>query len=242
MRTCFTSISFVKLTLLGYTDFPSRLATQASTLYSNNIANFLLSMAPEEKHFGLDLSDEVVRGSIVTHNGEILPTAPRPAPSPPNPPVKQPAPEDHVLALTPWQKASREVTTVAAGMGAAVALGKATGPLFMSNVFTAGLAGLIGYRSVWGVIPALHSPLMSVTNAISGDHNFLENPTSPVQQLIEFRHCRCWRPLHNGWGFCARNLPSSSWCIVSASGFCKHIGRIRNHQAYARYVQAYVLD
>jgi H+-translocating NAD(P) transhydrogenase len=134
-------------------------------------------MAPEEKHFGLDLSDEVVRGSIVTHNGEILPTAPRPAPSPPNPPVKQPAPEDHVLALTPWQKVSREVATVTAGMGAAVALGKATEPLFMSNVFTAGLAGIIGYRSVWGVIPALHSPLMSVTNAISGDHNFLP----PVQ-------------------------------------------------------------
>jgi NAD(P) transhydrogenase len=53
-------------------------------------------------------------------------------------------------------------------MGTVVALGKATGPLFMSNFFTFGLAGLIGYRVVWGVAPALHSPLMSVTNAISG--------------------------------------------------------------------------
>jgi NAD(P) transhydrogenase len=53
-------------------------------------------------------------------------------------------------------------------MSGALALGKLTSPLFMGSAFTAGLAGLIGYRSVWGVIPALHSPLMSVTNAISG--------------------------------------------------------------------------
>jgi NAD(P) transhydrogenase len=54
-------------------------------------------------------------------------------------------------------------------MATTIALGKATGPLFMTNFFTFGLAGLIGYRVVWGVAPALHSPLMSVTNAISGE-------------------------------------------------------------------------
>jgi H+-translocating NAD(P) transhydrogenase len=53
-------------------------------------------------------------------------------------------------------------------MGTALALGKFTGPLFMGNAFTFALASLIGYRVVWGVAPALHSPLMSVTNAISG--------------------------------------------------------------------------
>lgn len=53
-------------------------------------------------------------------------------------------------------------------MGTALALGKLTGPVFMGNLFTFSLAGLIGYRVVWGVAPALHSPLMSVTNAISG--------------------------------------------------------------------------
>jgi len=53
-------------------------------------------------------------------------------------------------------------------MGLALALGKATGPIFMGNFFTFALASLIGYRTVWGVTPALHSPLMSVTNAISG--------------------------------------------------------------------------
>jgi NAD(P) transhydrogenase len=78
------------------------------------------------------------------------------------------APE--VLAITPWQKTTREVATVTGGMGLALALGKATGPIFMSNIFTFALAGLIGYRTVWGVVPALHSPLMSVTNAISGTY------------------------------------------------------------------------
>jgi H+-translocating NAD(P) transhydrogenase len=157
---------------LGYTDLPSRLPTQSSTLYSNNITKFLLSMAPKENHFGVDLTDEVVRGAIVTYNGEIVPTAPRPAPLPPATPSAKAvseAKEAEVVALTPWQKATREVAIVTAGMGSVLALGKATGPLFMSNVFTFGLAGLIGYRVVWGVAPALHSPLMSVTNAISGE-------------------------------------------------------------------------
>jgi NAD(P) transhydrogenase len=154
---------------LGYTDLPSRLPTQSSTLYSNNITKFLLSMAPQEKHFGVDPTDEVVRGSIVTHNGEIIPPAPRPAPPPPKAAEKTDiSKETAPLELTPFQKVSREVATVTGGMGAMVLLGKLTGPLFMSNVFTAGLASLIGYRVVWGVVPALHSPLMSVTNAISG--------------------------------------------------------------------------
>ncbi|EAQ86424.1 conserved hypothetical protein [Chaetomium globosum CBS 148.51] len=153
---------------LGYTDLPSRLPTQSSTLYSNNIAKFLLSMAPKDKEYGVDLSDEVVRGAIVTQNGKILPPAPRPAPPPAPAPTPSASKEAEVVALTPWQKASREVTLITGGMGSALALGKFTGPLFMGNAFTFALASLIGYRVVWGVTPALHSPLMSVTNAISG--------------------------------------------------------------------------
>ncbi|KAH8434490.1 putative nicotinamide nucleotide transhydrogenase [Aspergillus melleus] len=160
--------TYKDVTVIGYTDFPSRLPTQSSTLYSNNVTKYLLSMAPQEKSFGIDLTDEVVRGSIVTLNGEVLPPAPRPAP-PPAPKIEAaPAKEQAVVALTPWQKATRDVTTVTASLGSALALGKATGPVFMSNMMTFGLAGLVGYRAVWGVAPALHSPLMSVTNAISG--------------------------------------------------------------------------
>ena len=156
------------VTVIGYTDLPSRLPTQSSTLYSNNITKFLLSMTKSAGGFAIDFNDEVVRGAIVTKDGEIVPTAPRPA-SPPAPAPKPKAAQvEEVVALTPWQKTVREVTLVTGGMGGMLALGKFTSPLFMSSVFTTGLAGLIGYRVVWGVTPALHSPLMSVTNAISG--------------------------------------------------------------------------
>lgn len=161
-------VTYNDVKIIGYTDLPSRLPTQSSTLYSNNIVKFLLSMAPKEKSFGIDLSDEVVRGAIVTHNGEILPPAPRPAPPPAPAPKAAAKPEEEAVALTPFQKTSREVAAVTAGMGTALALGKLTGPVFMGNAFTFALASLIGYRVVWGVTPALHSPLMSVTNAISG--------------------------------------------------------------------------
>ncbi|KAH8890055.1 NAD(P) transhydrogenase mitochondrial precursor [Thozetella sp. PMI_491] len=161
-------VTYSDVKIIGYTDLPSRLPTQSSTLYSNNITKFLLSMTPKEKEFGIDFNDEVVRGAIVTQKGEIIPPAPRPAPPPA--PAKPPsaAKEAEVVALTPFQKTSREVGLVTGGMGAALALGKLTGPLFMGNAFTFALASLIGYRVVWGVQPALHSPLMSVTNAISG--------------------------------------------------------------------------
>ncbi|KAJ6002255.1 hypothetical protein N7522_007482 [Penicillium canescens] len=158
------------VTIIGYTDLPSRLPTQSSTLYSNNITKYLLSMAPQEKSFGIDFKDEVVRGSIVTLNGEIIPPAAPPAPPPAPKPDAQAvaAKKAEEVALTPWQQATRDVTMVTGGMGTALALGKAAGPVFMSNMMTFGLAGLVGYRAVWGVAPSLHSPLMSVTNAISG--------------------------------------------------------------------------
>ncbi|PPR01481.1 hypothetical protein CVT26_015104 [Gymnopilus dilepis] len=154
------------VTIIGYTDLPSRLPTQSSNLYSNNITKFLLAIGGDGK-FSIDLNDEVVRGSLIVREGKVLPPVPRTIP----PPAAPPAPakvEEPVKALTPWQKASREVALVTAGMGGTVALGKATGTAFMDSFFTFGLAGLVGYRVVWGVVPALHSPLMSVTNAISG--------------------------------------------------------------------------
>jgi H+-translocating NAD(P) transhydrogenase len=157
------------VTIIGYTDLPSRLPTQSSTLYSNNITKFLLSIGGDGK-FAIDLDDEVVRGSLIVHRGEILPPVPRamPAPAVPPPTPAKSDPKAENMSITPWKKATKEVAAVTAGLGAALGLGKATGAAFMDNFFTFGLAGLIGYRVVWGVAPALHSPLMSVTNAISG--------------------------------------------------------------------------
>ncbi|CAG8886787.1 unnamed protein product [Penicillium nalgiovense] len=144
--------SYKDVTIIGYTDLPS-----LPSLHG-----------PEEKSFGIDFKDEVVRGSIVTLNGEIIPPAAPPAPPPTPKPEAQAVAAKEEVALTPWQKATRDVTAVTGAMGTTLALGKATGPVFMGNMMTFGLAGLVGYRAVWGVAPALHSPLMSVTNAISG--------------------------------------------------------------------------
>jgi NAD(P) transhydrogenase len=168
----------------GYTDLPSRLPTQSSTLYSNNITKFLLSITPVDtpSSFHINLDDEVVRGALVAHRGALLEPVPRAAPAPiatPPTPSKVAEAEKEARAITPWQKAARDVATVTAGMGTTIALGKATGPLFMANFFTFGLAGLIGYRVVWGVAPALHSPLMSVTNAISGKCSPVTVPGGP---------------------------------------------------------------
>ncbi|ESK94539.1 nad transhydrogenase [Moniliophthora roreri MCA 2997] len=156
------------VTVIGYADLPSRLPTQSSTLYSNNITKFLLSLGQDQRFF-LDLEDEVVRGSLVAHQGKVLPPVPRTMPPPVTPP---PTPakgeETTVKAITPWQKTSREVAVITTAMGSVLAIGKTTTQVFMDNFFTFGLAGLVGYRVVWNVAPALHSPLMSVTNAISG--------------------------------------------------------------------------
>ena len=142
----------------GYADLPSRLPTQSSTLYSNNVTKFFLSMT-EKDNFVVNLEDEVVRGSIVVHKGEVLPPVPVAAPPPaaPSPAATKAAEEGTTKAITPWQKTSREVATVTAGMGSIVALGKLTGPALMSSFFTFGLASLIGYRVVWGVSPAVSS-------------------------------------------------------------------------------------
>lgn len=156
------------VTHIGYTDLPSRLPTQSSTLYGNNVTKLLLSMG-EKEHFHINLEDEVVRGSIVTMAGKILPPAPPPqldavaAPKPAAVGLPPPPPVD------PMRQALNDSMKYTAGLGSLLALGMASpNPAFTTMVTTFGLAGIVGYYTVWNVTPALHSPLMSVTNAISG--------------------------------------------------------------------------
>jgi NAD(P) transhydrogenase len=165
--------------IIGYTDFPSRLPTQASMLYSNNVVKFLLSMTPpnatsKDPRFYVDLEDEVVRGSILLNQGVKIPPPPKPQP-PPTPTASPTAKtietkkeQNQPKALTPFQKKSSEVALVTAASTALLALGSSTSPAFVTSLTTFTLSGIIGYRLIWGVVPALHSPLMSVTNAISG--------------------------------------------------------------------------
>ncbi|GFN92167.1 NAD(P) transhydrogenase, mitochondrial [Plakobranchus ocellatus] len=153
---------------IGYTDLPSRLPTQSSTLYANNISKLLLSFG-EKDHYNLNMEDEVVRGSIILKEGEMMwpppppkevPVAAAPAPKA----VKEPPPPPNYFADT-----MKDSLMYTAGLGSVIGLGiAAPNTAFASMVNVFGLAGIVGYHTVWGVTPALHSPLMSVTNAISG--------------------------------------------------------------------------
>ncbi|KAL8607666.1 hypothetical protein ACOMHN_039340 [Nucella lapillus] len=156
---------------VGYTDLPSRLPTQASTLYANNISKLLLSFG-EKDHYYLDMADEVVRGSIILQDGKLLWPPPPPKVDPAAPTaaaaaaavVKEPPPPPNYFNI-----ALKDSLTYTAGLGTALGLGMVSpNPAFTSMVTVFGLAGIVGYHTVWGVTPALHSPLMSVTNAISG--------------------------------------------------------------------------
>lgn len=169
------------ITCIGYTDLPSRLPTQSSTLYSNNISKFLLSAGPFTGHkneFFIDHADGAVRGALVLEDGELRwPPPPPPAPATPAAPaVSKPA--GHQTAkqgagpATPEQiynDTLRSAGSTAAGLAAISALGAVSPNAAFSSMLTKfGLASICGYQTVWGVTPALHSPLMSVTNAISG--------------------------------------------------------------------------
>merc|ERR1711963_741469 len=164
--------SYNDVTHIGLTDLPSRLPTQASTLYANNISKLLLSMAGTKDHYHLDMADDVVRGSIVLNKGALS--------WPPNPPISvaaaapaggQAAKAAEVVKVEPnhFNIQMANVAKYTAALGGANVLGmSAPNSAFtaMSTIF--GLSVICGYHTVWSVVPALHSPLMSVTNAISG--------------------------------------------------------------------------
>jgi len=159
------------VTHIGYTDLPSRLPTQASTLYSNNISKLLLSMAGDKDHYYLDMADDVVRGSIVLNNGKVTWPA-----DPPIVVVAAAPPKKGAAVAAAEQKEPnyfgdklKQAATYTAGLGTLNALGMSSpGPAFTNMSTTFGLGCIVGYHTVWSVVPALHSPLMSVTNAISG--------------------------------------------------------------------------
>lgn len=156
---------------IGLTDFPSRLPTQSSTLYANNISKFLLSIG-EKDHFDIRLEDEVVRGSIIIKDGKWMwppPIIPVSATAPPPPSSSKSGPKAEVQAPNPFNDTLRSSLGYTTGFGTLLGLGMiAPNPAFTTMMTTFGLAGIVGYHTVWGVTPALHSPLMSVTNAISG--------------------------------------------------------------------------
>ena len=158
------------VTHIGYTDLPSRLPTQSSTLYGNNISKFLLSIGGKGR-FHIDLEDEVVRGSIILKDGQKL-WPPPPPKEVPQQEQQQPIPvvqAEVVEKADPFGATFKQAIMYTGGLGSILGLGViAPSAAFNTMVTTFSLSGIVGYHTVWGVTPSLHSPLMSVTNAISG--------------------------------------------------------------------------
>ncbi len=152
--------------IIGYSDLPSRLAPTASFLYGNNLVHLLTDMGGAAS-FAIDPDDAVLRNALVVHDGEITwppprseapvtPTLPKPLPAAPAPP--SPAQKSPLLATVFGALAAVSV----------LALGFVAPPAFLSHLTVFALACVVGWQVVWNVTPALHTPLMSVTNAISG--------------------------------------------------------------------------
>jgi NAD(P) transhydrogenase subunit alpha len=157
--------------IVGYADLPSRLAPTASQLYGNNLGHLLSDLGGAAK-WHVDLEDEVIRGALVTHEGAITwpPPVPPRAPEAPKPLVATPQtlPAVATEAALAKRRASRSVVVLLA-VGLLLGLLGLVAPVaFVSHLTVFVLACFVGWQVVWNVTPALHTPLMSVTNAISG--------------------------------------------------------------------------
>ncbi|MDJ0812096.1 MAG: Re/Si-specific NAD(P)(+) transhydrogenase subunit alpha [Woeseiaceae bacterium] len=155
------------VTIIGYTDLPSRLATQASQLYATNLRHLLSDMTPEKDgQLVVDFEDEVVRGATICRDGETTypPPAPKISAAPPKP-AEEPAP----AAVKEEKKPSVAGPIIGMVVGglALLGLGAVAPPSFMAHFTVFVLACFVGYMVIWNVTAALHTPLMSVTNAIS---------------------------------------------------------------------------
>lgn len=154
------------VTVIGYVDLPSRLAPTASQLYGSNLTHLLADMGGA-KSFHIDLDDEVVRGAIVLREGELLWPPPRKeapkverrerAPSVP-PPRPKKAEED----------AGASLGVIVVSLVLLLLAGAFAPAAFVGHLTVFVLSCFIGWQVVWNVTPALHTPLMSVTNAVSG--------------------------------------------------------------------------
>mmetsp|Transcript_24255 Transcript_24255/g.27120 ORF Transcript_24255/g.27120 Transcript_24255/m.27120 type:complete len:1057 (-) Transcript_24255:178-3348(-) len=159
------------VTCIGYTDLPSRLPTTSSALYANNISKLLLSAGPqttkEPNYFYIDHKDEAVRGMLVVENGKLMFPPPAPAPSPV---AEKKVEQEFIVPEIDHKKIYIDSAKKAAYMSTSIlALGAVAPNAAFSSMFTTfWLSNVIGAQVVLGVAHALHSPLMAVTNAISG--------------------------------------------------------------------------
>ena len=164
------------VTIIGYTDFPSRMAAQASTLYSNNIRHMLTDLTPKKDgviHHNME--DDVIRGATVTHGGAVT----WPPPPPKVQAIAAAKPKEKPKELTPEERRSRELTLfrrqtrsqvglLAVGTALLLLVGAFAPSSFMSHFIVFALACFVGFQVIGNVSHSLHTPLMAITNAISG--------------------------------------------------------------------------
>lgn len=155
------------VTIIGVTDLPSRLPSQASQLYGTNIYHLLKDMGGSD-NYQVDLEDEVIRSAVVINSGEII--WPAPKPSTPSPQTKPATEEKAVIkqAFDPTLQYKLNFIYLLVSCVALVAAGIYVPSTFLSHVTVFVLSCFLGWQLIWNVAPALHTPLMSVTNAISG--------------------------------------------------------------------------
>jgi len=155
------------VSIIGYTDLPSRMAAQASQLYGTNLRHLLTDMCPnKDGNVVVDFEDEVVRGATAVKNGEITfpPPAPKLSAAPAKPAEPAPPPVEPKEEKPSWVGPA---LTFGIGALALLGLGAVAPASFMAHFTVFVLACFVGYMVVWNVTAALHTPLMSVTNAIS---------------------------------------------------------------------------
>ncbi|MCX7644301.1 MAG: Re/Si-specific NAD(P)(+) transhydrogenase subunit alpha [Rhodobacteraceae bacterium] len=161
--------------IIGYTDFPSRMATQASTLYATNIRHMLADLTPKKDGVLVhDMEDDVIRGATVTHEGKIT----FPPPPPKVQAIAAAKPKEKPKELTPEERRAQElalfrqqtrnqVALLAAGGVLTLLVGLVAPASFMQHFIVFVLAVFVGFQVIWNVSHALHTPLMAITNAIS---------------------------------------------------------------------------
>jgi len=162
-----------KVKVIGYTDLPSRMATQSSNLYSTNIRHMLDDLTPEKNGVPFtNMDDDVIRGATVLHNGKITFPPPKPKVAAIAKHVEktvQKTQEELDKEKIEAEKASGRYQIILLTIGAFLTwiIGLYAPSDFMQHFIVFILSCFVGYQVIWNVSHSLHTPLMAVTNAIS---------------------------------------------------------------------------
>ena len=163
------------VTIVGYTDFPSRMAAQSSTLYANNIRHMMADLTPDKDGVvNHDMEDDVIRGATAVYQGEITFPPPPPKVAAIAAQPKKVAPKElsreEILELEAAEfktQTRNQVTLIGVGAALLLFVGLWAPASFMQHFIVFVLSVFIGFQVIWGVAHSLHTPLMAITNGIS---------------------------------------------------------------------------